>query len=421
MIITRSGAAISRGSGMKALAPKSSRVEKSTPKKRERAKAVKRIPKLDGPMSEVTKDSSIPVVDIAAYVHRSTEERRKEVAEGKIPGKIKRPMNAFMLYRKAYQNRAKNWCSQHNHQIVSQVCGDSWPLEPEQVRLQFNEWAKIERDNHQKAHPGYKFTPSKPQKSKYRKDADEPEPSEAGDFDWDSRQGGSSRHRSRTKTPMHDSDDDYQPPRSVYHQHYAGSGAPRLALPQQNRSAFHFTNPGKPMPTPYDNRELPNHYYQTTHIRDPQRQPVHGAVEDLMMHKTPSPGGGALQHPQADPEFGFMGYSQPQYIEQHHPQNMGFDHRIDPSLLTHDGLPYANNMGGFMLEHGHLDPQHGWQPAHLGMGDEGQFGTGMLGLNETLLQERQTQFLKGTEDSWHVEQLEPSQFDNWADGLPLEK
>jgi hypothetical protein len=67
-----------------------------------------------------------------------------------------------MLYRKAYQNLAKRLCTQNNHQLVSQVCGNSWPLEPESLRAQFNEWARIERANHQKAHPEYKFTPAKP-------------------------------------------------------------------------------------------------------------------------------------------------------------------------------------------------------------------------------------------------------------------
>jgi hypothetical protein len=74
---------------------------------------------------------------------------------GKVPGKVKRPMNAFMLYRKAYQNLAKEYCP-HN-KVVSQVCGVSWQLEPNHVRAQFADWANIERANHHKAHPSYKF------------------------------------------------------------------------------------------------------------------------------------------------------------------------------------------------------------------------------------------------------------------------
>lgn len=97
---------------------------------------------------------------------RSTEERLKEVKEGKKPDKIKRPMNAFMLYRKAYQNTAKVLFAKNNHQVISQVCGQSWEIENAQIKAQFHDWAQVERDNHQKAFPEYKFSPSKPDPSK---------------------------------------------------------------------------------------------------------------------------------------------------------------------------------------------------------------------------------------------------------------
>jgi hypothetical protein len=44
-----------------------------------------------------------------------------------------------MLYRKAYQHRAKEYGVMTNHQVVSQLCGDSWPLELEDVKKQFME------------------------------------------------------------------------------------------------------------------------------------------------------------------------------------------------------------------------------------------------------------------------------------------
>jgi hypothetical protein len=165
-------------------------------------KVTKKAPNLSGPISEITKDSHTPVIDIATYVHRSTEERIQEVASSKMPDKIKRPMNAFMLYRKAYQNRVKEWCSQHK--VVSQVCGDSWILEPDYVRAQFTHWAKIERDNHYKAHPSYKFTPSKAYtpktdaaKRRRGDDGDDPDDNLVEDTDW----RGSKLMR-RTATPV---------------------------------------------------------------------------------------------------------------------------------------------------------------------------------------------------------------------------
>ncbi|KAK3933959.1 high mobility group box domain-containing protein, partial [Diplogelasinospora grovesii] len=100
--------------------------------------------------------------DIEAWIHRPIEVRRAEIGTEKQQGKIKRPLNGFMLYRKAYQNRVKALWKHPSQPIISQVCGKSWNLEPELIRGRFNAWAKIERDNHEKAHPGYKFTPAKP-------------------------------------------------------------------------------------------------------------------------------------------------------------------------------------------------------------------------------------------------------------------
>jgi hypothetical protein len=102
----------------------------------------------------------IPVRDMEAWVNRPPETRQKEAE--KRNGYITRPMNSFMLYRSAYAERTKQWCLQNNHQVVSSVSGESWPMEPQDIRNMYNEYARIERMNHQRAHPDYKFSPSKP-------------------------------------------------------------------------------------------------------------------------------------------------------------------------------------------------------------------------------------------------------------------
>jgi HMG (high mobility group) box len=145
--------------------PLKSPIPKKTKKTKEETKAERKTPVLYEPLSGLVRDMKLPVEDIKAYVNRSVQERREEVEESKAPHKIKRPMNSFMLYRKAYQNVAADWSFQMrtnggNHGIVSQVCGDAWKLEPESIKNQFAEWAHVERVNHRKAHPGYKFTPS---------------------------------------------------------------------------------------------------------------------------------------------------------------------------------------------------------------------------------------------------------------------
>lgn len=348
---------------------------KTTPtpkrKKAERTKAVKKSPTLDGPMSIITKNSSIEVVDIEAYVNRSAEVRRKEVETGKIPGKIKRPMNAFMLYRKAYQNRAKEWCSQHNHQVVSQVCGDSWPLEPEPVRAQFNEWAKLERDNHQKAHPGYKFTPSKPQKLRVatpsnskrgRYDDEESVLSDPDDPEW---MGGRGGKRVKRDHGRYDTSEMY-PSQGMY-DNYVPHG-----IPDHNRSAFHATNPGKPLPQPYEpvGGMSNSHYYQTMQSRGPYRQ-----MDDAIYRKTLSPGNALQpygnQYPQYESPTAYLSQNQ-QYTETHHGQGAGqstysarqasFSRSLDPNLMGTGGDEGLLGLGQFPHQ---VDPAHGhWQEAN---------------------------------------------------------
>lgn len=99
----------------------------------------------------------IPVPDAAAFATRAIEQRHEEAT---LAGKVKRPLNAFMLYRKSYQNVAKTCCTRNNHQQVSAVCGDSWTsCESPDVVGEFNRLATIERQMHEQAFPNYKYDP----------------------------------------------------------------------------------------------------------------------------------------------------------------------------------------------------------------------------------------------------------------------
>jgi hypothetical protein len=107
------------------------------------------------PLSVLTQASSIPLCDIGEYVHRSVKVRRKE-SQQRHCGKVRRPLNAFFLYRKAYYERMLE-LSFRSGQEISKLCGKSWALEPEVLREQYTKWAEVEKDNHTQAHPGYKF------------------------------------------------------------------------------------------------------------------------------------------------------------------------------------------------------------------------------------------------------------------------
>ncbi|KAF9869814.1 hmg box protein [Colletotrichum karsti] len=336
VLTTRSGLNIHKGTpNPKPLAARASRVEKSTPrKKKERAKSSKKVEGISKPLSELAiEQPNVHVADIEAYVNRSVETRMKEVEESKTPGRIKRPMNAFMLYRKAYQNLAKNLCTQNNHQVVSQVCGSGWPLEPEHVREQFNEWAKTERANHQKAHPGYKFTPSKP-RPKARDGEGDSDEGDLDDLEW-----GASRASSRSrqlKKPGHGRND---APASIFHGYPQLSGSP-MGLGVQTQSMYHYSNPGKPIPAPYSQTNLSGQYYQqSVH----QRQDGTGFVEDVLIRKTPSPAMGYAPPPM-DGRFDALG----QYGHMPHPD--GLEPMIDPGLMGHGGHGYGDPYGDPMLE-----------------------------------------------------------------------
>jgi len=409
------------------LGPKSSRVEKPPPKKKkkEKTKALENLPNLEIPLSEQETNPDVPVADIDAYVCRPIEERRAEVEKGKNPGKVKRPMNAFMLYRKAYQQRAKAWADQHNHQVVSRVCGMSWPKEHTPVRDQFKRWAEIERENHQKAHPDYKFTPSKPQKPKYREGGKfDDDGSDLEDYNW-SRPGSNMRSRTRTPHP-HDGLDggDFGLGRGMYQvppQYQMMHGVPI----GHNRSAFEYSNPGKPMPAPYDHR-VQDHYYETQ-VHNPPRSLHHSftGIEDVVLRKTPSPNLAYQQHHhhqqqlQSPPRFDAGGgqyQQQPQHLSppaQLQPA-LGLrmeEPRIDPAL---EGSLYGTDaltLTSMLAAAG----SHGVPSAQLelGLDTEGHF-TDSLAYETNLTGDHAGMY--GASDEWCTEPLR-GEFDGngWTD------
>ena len=250
------------------------------------------VPKLSRPLSQLTDGyHHLPVRDMESWVNRPEAVRREEV--NKRGGYITRPMNSFMLYRSAYAERTKLWCLQNNHQVVSSVSGESWPLEPEDVRCRYNELAKIERSNHQAAHPGYKFSPSKSQLSRKRKGAKENDHSEASDFEElgedaeyieSEKKKRPSRHsKKQTKGGIKDG------PGAVNNKYLGSSG---MGEGGASRSSFAATNPGKTPPVCMGRGDMTGQYYQTT-VHASRATPVPNGdaiIEDVTIQKTPGPG-----------------------------------------------------------------------------------------------------------------------------------
>lgn len=110
------------------------------------------------PMSILAESMAHIVRDMHAYAHRPPQQRREEV---KTKNKICRPMNAFMMYRCAYTQLAKLLINQTKFQVLNVAIGDSWRVEAEEVKTYYQHLANIEKDNHQRTFPEYKFTPNR--------------------------------------------------------------------------------------------------------------------------------------------------------------------------------------------------------------------------------------------------------------------
>lgn len=332
---------------------------------------------IPAPLSELTKKlEHIPIKDMEAWVNRPAEVRQKEVERKN--GKIARPMNSFMLYRSAYAERTKEWCAKNNHQVVSRVSGQSWPLESKEVRDRFERYAAIERDNHQKAHPGYKFAPNKNQNPPKKKRAQEDgEPSDLDDPDFDLNSSPRFTHKRAKGSEPEDS----------YNSRHSTPFDQRTAdLYQFNHSlsrtpSWQATNPGRPLPEMMSPPEH-THYYQPSihpgmisHNVDDfrfQKMDVPNVHYDSTGLLTALPGGAHQDLLQPSSHS-----TTPAPIE---------DLQVDPELLAYDhGLPmgegeiYSNHLGDWQIPPGtnghyarsplmmgeeHLPSQ---QPFHPGM------------------------------------------------------
>ena len=318
---------------------KSSENSMKSAKQSKTKKGKRDVPELTAPLSELTKSyHHIPLKDMDAWVNRSVETRLKEC--GKKEGWIPRPMNSFMLYRSAYAERTKHWCLQNNHQVVSSVSGTSWPMEPLEIRERFIEWARQERENHAKAHPGYKFSPAKTDASRRKrkggpKEPDDDESADLEELDVDWQPSRSSRNRKRNgRAKRAKTAHNAQHPVNVEFQ--VEYGAPAASEPSSTeQSTYEFNNPGKVRPPQLDNLQH-GEYYQA--IVDSNFLGT-GRVEDVSFLKAEAP------HSHNEPKEELVGLP-------------GADHHellLDPQL-SGDNVNLARNPDIGVPLDPHLDP-----------------------------------------------------------------
>ncbi|KAI2622048.1 hypothetical protein GGS21DRAFT_535315 [Xylaria nigripes] len=90
-----------------------------------------------------------------AFVRRGPSERVDKTGVSK--GRVLRPLNPFMLYRKAYGDLAKVVLGTNQRQMLSRYVGVSWGLEDESVLRQFRKLAEAENEAHRQLFPGWKY------------------------------------------------------------------------------------------------------------------------------------------------------------------------------------------------------------------------------------------------------------------------
>lgn len=111
---------------------------------------------LQAPFSVLTKDSAVPLRDMHTHATRPIHERHGEAAKA---GKTSRPWNAFILYRAAYSGRIREFVSSDSNQSISRLSARSWTMEPKSIKDFYIMCADVERENHKKAFPEYKYKP----------------------------------------------------------------------------------------------------------------------------------------------------------------------------------------------------------------------------------------------------------------------
>ncbi|KAL3480612.1 hypothetical protein BJX99DRAFT_4973 [Aspergillus californicus] len=274
------------------------------------------------PLSELTAHlENVPLKDMEAHVNRSTEQRRQEAIK---KGKVARPMNSFMLYRSAYAPRTQAWFSQNNHQVVSEVAGQSWARETDEIKNKYNLLASIEKQNHMKAHPNYKFTPTKDNKKK-RAGLDDDRA--FGDYrggspalyhasTFSSSDVDSSGYYSNRSTPFDDMDHHGLPNEGYFN---PGSSWPPTSNPSHMSPQL-----GGMVLSPE-----PSQYAQPT-----SNPNLMGYVEDIRLRR---PGMDGMQYASSSTLSGLPGGAHHDLLGTH--AHMPEGGQLDPQLLEYPGVP----------------------------------------------------------------------------------
>lgn len=104
---------------------------------------------------------SSDLTSLSALAHQGESTRDKEP-------RVKRPMNAFMLYAQVARRKVATKYPNLNYAKLSKTLGKIWQVLPEEERRPFIEEAERLRTQHKLQHPDYKYTPKRLKSKKHQ-------------------------------------------------------------------------------------------------------------------------------------------------------------------------------------------------------------------------------------------------------------
>ncbi|PNY29290.1 Transcription factor ste11 [Tolypocladium capitatum] len=343
---------------------------------------------VEKPLSEMSKEMpDVVVYNVGTYAHRPVSVRQQEAVE---QGKVKRPLNDFVLYRKAYIDvvKARFMPGEKtiNQQRVSRICGDSWKMEVPEIKSKFKELSNMERDKHGQAFPKYKYAPKQGKKPK---GDDASKPAQGKPRTRASTRGASRRPATSSSSSL---------VRGRGHFSYGGfpEAADVGALAQQQGSYggdAYWCSPGmQPLVPVYG----AGHALAHAQLNYPGHHGMYLMPEfgygmgQVINEETPTPpAGNYVTHPAPPMDPNLESFSDP-----------CLDLCIDPSLLPRVGESLYKYI-----------PRDDPLNAHRTMGDGGDMMAAMPDLD---VDGAHNAYLRGGQDDWEVEHFdESSHFNDW--------
>lgn len=140
----------------------SSRSRKKGSTKADKKEKRSRFPDLVGPLSKWAKERDLKPKDVHAFATRDIEKRITQAIKN---GYIKRNLNVFFLYKRAYENIAQDWMTIHHPHLAKtqpplvSLVGESWSKESDEFKKSFTIYSELEKKGLKAAFPDYKYKP----------------------------------------------------------------------------------------------------------------------------------------------------------------------------------------------------------------------------------------------------------------------